>query len=306
MLPAVKALQKNSRVTPAIDMQDGFPRSVRVRVPVAGNTPVERARAYLAAYAPLYSQTDPDFALGVRKVQNPVKGVAVVRFYEEYRGVPAHGAELVVFLKANEAYGTVGSLLPAARTDTLPAVHKSQAENLGRQVLAQPNAQLIGETHLVISTHPSSPRASARPTSRGASRGAATSRLNCSSTPTAGKLLAKNGLARKGTFDEYDLDLEDAENDSSSQNSSCYYWSDETEIGDAAGIIGAYAADADANQAWNFMRSTYQYYYTVFGRESYDGDGEEIGLYVYAKNGAGWIAQWVPRLRADFRPGASC
>src|SRR6185369_8094474 len=71
-------------------------------------------------------------------------------------------------------------------------------------------------------------------------------------------------------------------NDSSAAQDGCYWESDETEVGDEDEIDSDYANDPDAYHAWKFSRDAYAFYHNKFGLHGWDGDDDEINVYIRA------------------------
>src|SRR5262245_7669398 len=100
---ALRALQAAARAPIDVRFERGFPRDVVARVPATGETPVERALAYLRQYRELYRWTDPNIGLAVRRVQDERRiGLSSVVLFQTYKGIPVQGAEIVVHVQGNE------------------------------------------------------------------------------------------------------------------------------------------------------------------------------------------------------------
>src|SRR6185295_16108603 len=82
----------------------------------------------------------------------------------------------------------------------------------------------------------------------------------------------------------YELDLETANNLASAETSFCYWHpTDDDNIGDEDGVDDEFKSDQDAVNAFDFSRSTYNFYRNTLGRDSYDNDGNELEIFIHAK-----------------------
>jgi hypothetical protein len=91
----------------------------------------------------------------------------------------------------------------------------------------------------------------------------------------------------------YQLDLVTANNLADASTTSCYWdTGEDDDIGDEDGIDEEFESDVDAVNAFNFSRSTYYFYNDAFGLDSYDGDGNELEIFIHARivNSAGMVA----------------
>jgi Zn-dependent metalloprotease len=283
-LALVEHLERASLTPAELRFEGGFPRGFVGRVPAAGDTPLAQARAFLAAHAELYGLTDPAVALDVRR-QATIAGAAhTVTFGERYRGLPVHGGELVVQIVAGDVVSAVGALVHGYGGETVPALGPADAERLARKAVNAEAAEILGRTTLMIldpslwTGGPSSPRLVWR-----VAVGEPVSGLVFMDA-TSGELLSVEpfGEEESDPFDTMDLDLEDAENDSSAALDDCYVTSDETEVGDEDEIDSDYANDLDAYHAWKYARDAYAFYHNTFGRHGWDDDDDEINVYIRA------------------------
>lgn len=290
---AFNRLQSASEQEPALYFEDGFPRGVLASVPVTGADPVERARNFLRDYRDLYLQDDPNLALAVRRVGGP-SGENVV-FYQTYKALPVYGGELVVNLNGDRVISSVGGLLTAGLDlDPTPALTVGQAADLARAAIGVPDAPLAAPGALVIFDRglvdeaPSNPRLAWQILLAGAGQ------WEVLVDAHAGEVLSSFALELGGAgLEDFDLDLEDA-NNANALDSDCY-WSttDNDNIGDEDELDEEYQSGyQDALKAWEFSRQTYLFYHNTYGRHSYDGDDGELEVYVYASVGDS-LARWV-------------
>jgi hypothetical protein len=109
--------------------------------------------------------------------------------------------------------------------------------------------------------------------------------------------------------DVYELDLVTANNLVDARTTNCYWaTSEDDDIGDEDGIDPPFDSDQDALNAFNFARSTYDFYKNTFGRDSYDDDGNELEIFIHAKttNSAGDVvpnASYFGRLCSNGEEG---
>jgi len=101
---AYEKLKADSDRPPEMYFENGFPRGVHVDIQVPGDNPVERARYFLDSYQELYLQSDPDLALGLRRVSDIGEDIT---FYQTYKG---NGAKvtLLVWVTRPAIAGGVG------------------------------------------------------------------------------------------------------------------------------------------------------------------------------------------------------
>lgn len=283
-LAAVTRLEAASTVPSEFRFEQGYVRGFVGRVPAAGGTPVDRARSFLGEHADLYGLAEPEIELQVRRHAWFTEMAHTVTFSEIYRGLPVYGGELVVRLVEGDVVGTTGALLHDYRGDIVPAFGQPDAERLARAAVGADQAAILGRTTLLILDRslwiggPSTARLAWR-----VSVGAPHIGFVFIDAKT-GEVLSEDPFAQEelDPFEDMDLDLEDAENDSSAADDGCYWLSDETEVGDEDGIDSDYDDDPDAVNAWTFARNAYAFYHSNFGRHSWDGDDDEVNVYIRA------------------------
>jgi hypothetical protein len=294
---SLESLKKNSAVPVYLRSSGGFPRVLRLDVPVGGATPVARAKSFLAQYGDLY--------LGDRGVfegrESPLLlhpiavdgGEAdIVTFGQTFGGIPVFGARLALGIKQSAAGGaprvvhSAGWLLPARPglevMDLLPAVTPQMAEAAARAIIAVQDAPVLGETALMVFDpaafgEPSAPRLVYRVT---LGAGVPTQLLVDAHTL---EIAFQHALAETGTgLDDYDADFLDA-NFLTMSSTSCFgNTSQEVDIGSEDGLIADYLDDPQAANQWWHTRDTYLAYHNLLGRHSWDDDDGEIVAYVHA------------------------
>ncbi|AMY08354.1 Bacillolysin precursor [Luteitalea pratensis] len=284
-LTALRQLQAASRNTAEVRFEHGFPQGVIGQIPVRGADPVERARLFLDDYKDLYRLNSPDFRLGVRRVAtSPAAPVQVVTFFQTVQGLPVHGAEIVVVLKGDILYGTSGSLIPSGvRLNPIADITAEDAENRARLYAGFRGAAITGRTGLTV-FDPSLAGLASRPPPHPALAWQVTL-----GNPNPQRLFvdAHTGEVLLRVFlgeQDYELDLETANNLVGASTSFCYWnTTDDDNIGDEDGIDDEFDSDPDAINALDFSKSTYDFYNGTFGRDSYDNDGNEIEVFIHAR-----------------------
>ncbi|MFN8634519.1 MAG: M4 family metallopeptidase [Chloroflexota bacterium] len=109
----------------------------RARVP-ASAPPEAAARAFMTAYGPLFGVKDQARELGVKRQKADSGGRSIVRFAQQYNGIPVFAGEVVVHLdKAQNVQVATGELLPDIAVSTTPSISKSQARGSAVAVVAR-------------------------------------------------------------------------------------------------------------------------------------------------------------------------
>jgi Zn-dependent metalloprotease len=284
-LTALRRLEAASSQPAEVRIEHGFPRGVLARIAVRGDDPVERARLFLHDYRDLYRLNSPQLHLGVRRVVAPPGlGIQTVTFFQTVHGFPVHGGEIAVVLKDGTLYATAGALVTSdVRLNPVPELTAADAEREARRFVGALNAVVAGRTELSVfdpslaglaSQPPPDPRLAWRVT-----LGAPTAQRLFVDAHT-GQVLHRVFLGERA----YELDLETANNVVSAETSFCYWHTTEDDnIGDEDGIDDEFESDQDAVNAFNFSRSTYNFYRNTFGRDSYDNDGNELEIFIHAR-----------------------
>jgi Zn-dependent metalloprotease len=273
-LAALWSIEENSTGEIRVDFSNGFPIFINGRIPVEGGDPGEKAIAYLNEYQELYLQSDPDLELSIRSIGG-VDGQDVT-FYQSYKGIPIFAGEMVVSLDEDEVYATYGKVLTEVSLDVSPVVNRHQAEAAARANVESPDALLIGETTLMIfdlsllDDAPPAPKLAWRVT-----LGNPANKLMLIDALEGG-VLFEYSLVTDGFW----LDFKDA---NFTDNAACYFLSpDDQTIGTIHGLDPAYSEDIDATNAYQFSFDVYDFYQTTFSRDSYNGTGGGVEVYVHA------------------------
>jgi len=177
-------------------------------------------------------------------------------------------------------------LLPAGlEIDTRPVIERQQAEELAKLAIDAPDAQLTGVTLPMIydpgmfEPGPRDPHLVWRVVVNEAGT------WQIFVDAVTGDILHKENSVIAG----YELDFEHAHG-AMAKNTGCFWnTTDDETIGNQSGIIPSYVNDYEAYVAWSGIQRTYQFFRDTFGRDSYDGQGTEIELYIYSgDNNAHW------------------
>ncbi|MBM3152488.1 MAG: hypothetical protein FJZ96_09865 [Chloroflexi bacterium] len=290
---AFLALEAVSETPPTIYYQNGFPRFVAVMVPASGEDSAERAQNFLTTYAALYLQDNPDFALQVRRIEGGNDESVI--FYQTYRGLPVFAAEIAVNLDDDKVFATIGGLMTETGLDITPVVTAVDAE-----AIARVDAGLAAETALRADTRleifdqstfdevPPDPHLTWHVFLSG------NEALEVLVDAHTGEVVFRFSQNLGG----YDLDLEDANGEWAdpwgSGGNNCYYTTDADDaIADEEDFDSDYNSDAEAVAMWHYSARVYNFFNNTYGLDSYDGDGEDIEIYIHAggvviEHGAHW------------------
>jgi len=291
---SLRALQAASTQPLELEWRRGFPGAVLARVRMTGASPEESARAFLRSYATMFRLQNPDTELAVRRVTREI--LDDVRLVQNYRGVPVFGAEVVVSLLSNEVKAVTGNLLPLARLEQdqfsiTPQVTPEQAIDITRadENLQRPLNELMPVTELMIfdqglfSDAPLDARLVWRV------------RMNFAEhelmvDAQTGAVVARLPLLRNHNFD---LEINDAENEANAQSHNCFHFSDDTVVADEDDFNSDYNNDLDAVLANRFSRACWSYFHDVFGWHSFDGDGSVMEVFIHTTMNPANVAQWA-------------
>ena len=259
--------------------------------------PDDRRRDYLREIRSFQGKrsSTSDLDLGIRATSGPDD--QVVAFRQTYKGLPVVGADLIVFLDGRRVTATVGGLLSDLDLSVRPELTDAEAEDAARRALeldGRDVAPALARTHLVVfapellpgdsPTRSSAPRLAWQVALGGAQPAQAV--IDASS----GQLYSLSpGINTHDGFDDYSLDLEDA-NGNNASNSDCYWdTSDDDTLGDEDGLNSDGQADSEAVELFGLSKDSYKFFHDKFNRHSYDGDGGQFELYVHAGvPNAGW------------------
>jgi len=285
---AIEELKGASRTPVRTSFEHGFPTFVTGRIPVAGATSSERAKAFLDVFGDLYGLDGADSAVKVRRVLPGDDGDDDVAFFQTYKGIPVFGAHLMVGLDGGEVRFTLGRLLGrGARIDTRPRISEEEADEIARSAVGRGGpADVVGETRLMIFDASlflpvdSSPRLAWRVT---LGRRHAWRVLVDAHT---GEALLTTDLAQDsgGALHGFDLSMLDAQDMANATDNNCFSGSGALSVATESGFDPSndYSSDMDATQGFQSIKDTYAYYHENFNRHSYDAGYAQISLYIHS------------------------
>lgn len=280
----IRELTAVSSIRPEIRLADGFPRSVRVDVPVQGADPAARARDFLGRFAPLYGLVDPSAELVVERVQTDGR-MNHVRFVQRHEGLQVDGGELVVHLSGDRVIGTNGQW--ASGLGPLPAsrIGADEATRLAIEVSGLREPGVLGRPRQIVVPVEGRAGTETRAGWRvqllaGTDRGPV--QLAITIDAADGAILAEETR----TAESLDLQIDTASNQTTT---SC--WDDElTEWFDEDGDNSDYDPSSDAFDdgldLWNQAFDIYDWFDTEVGHTSFDDDDGEIETVVHV--GMNW------------------
>lgn len=285
--PQVRALRRfrQASVEPVgVRMREGFPAHLRGRIPVVGDTPLEQARGFAREFRSLLRVDDPDRELFVRQVEGGV--LSRVTLAQAHQGIPIFGAEVVVHLADGEALNLQGHLLPSEElavrvADVVPTIPAERAEAIVRAVrapmpsvqLLRPSALCIYDPAVLAEGEPTQPRLVWRVAYRG-------SEDEFFVDAHTGEVAHRRALgATEGLLEDLDLDMQDAENESNG-SADCFLLSNDDFVADEDGIDPAYRGNPQAEVLFRGARDVYGFFRRHFGRDSYDGSGAQIEIFI--------------------------
>lgn len=282
---SLRKFQRTSAVPATVRMRDGFPSHLQGRIAVAGETPLAQARSFARDYRQLLRVTDPDQELFPKRVEpGPL---ALVTLSQMHQGLPVFGAEVAIQLADGEALNALGFLLPsdelAARLPSVtPTLTAEQAEDIVRAARAPlPSVQLFRPSSLAIydkcvlaESVPMNPKLTWRVAFRSADR-------EFFVDAHTGAIVFRRAVSSSdGPLDDLDLDMQDAENEANAYKDLCFLTSNDTFVADEDGIDPAYQGNPAARVLFQGARDVYSFYRRHFNRDSYDGFGAQIEIFI--------------------------
>jgi Zn-dependent metalloprotease len=282
---SLRKFQRTSAVPATVRMRDGFPSHLQGRIAVAGETPLAQARSFARDYRQLLRVTDPDQELFPKRVE--AGPLALVTLSQTHQGLPVFGAEVAIQLADGEALNALGFLLPsdelAARLPNVaPTLTAEQAEDIVRAARAPlPSVQLFRPSSLAIYDKcvltegvPMNPKLTWRVAFRGADR-------EFFVDAHTGAIVFRRAVSSSdGPLDDLDLDMQDAENEANAYKDLCFLTSNDTFVADEDGIDPAYQGNPAARVLFQGARDVYSFYRRHFNRDSYDGFGAQIEIFI--------------------------
>ncbi|MBN1814067.1 MAG: thrombospondin type 3 repeat-containing protein [Anaerolineae bacterium] len=283
----LRQLEGASREPPTIRFERGLPRFVGVRVTIPETLPddaVVRALDFLNRYKNLYGLQDPRTQLYLVRVRYDEGGGQHLFFGQRHDNIPVFASELGVHLEGDDVVGTNGNYLQEIPDLPPPVITASEAQAIASADAPISNTQRLGEPRLMIFNASLLDTAAAPDTHLVWS---VPIRIGSDAwlyfvDALDGTVLFKLAQSPTGDRPGEDFDIETGNNDTSS---SCWLmttsddkWFDEDYYYDSP--------DAEGWSAYWSTHAVYHYFYDNFGRRSYDGDEEDVEIYLHV--GVNW------------------
>ncbi|UCG58442.1 MAG: M4 family metallopeptidase [Phycisphaerales bacterium] len=299
-LDALTRLEEASEQKPYIRFDGGIPVFISVQVPVSETVPddpVAQAVDFLETYKELYGLHDPtDMLFLSRIVRDDIPGVDDswhLFFGQRICDIPVFGSEIAVHMARGEVASTNGRYIPGDFGLPSPALSAQQAEDIALAEAAPAGGELRGQTRLMYFN-------------RGLFSGEpdethltwlANIRIDGIHwyyfvDAHTGEVVFTLELEYTADRPGEDFDIQTGNNDTSV---SCWLtttsddkWFDEDgPCCDYPGGTSKYpGGDKDGDNAYACTHTAYHFYYDNFGRPSYDGDEEDVEVYVH--RGVNW------------------
>lgn len=101
-------------------------------------TPEDAARAFLIEYGHLFGLSDPSSELVLMRENQPDERRSIVRFQQQYQGVPVFAGELVVQMDAaGNIVSANGEILPDINLSTQPGITAQSAQDAARLLVSE-------------------------------------------------------------------------------------------------------------------------------------------------------------------------
>ncbi len=236
------------------------PSFINAQLPANGTTPEEIAYNFFNRYGAIYKMQNPARELKVKTAETDELNITHVRMQQRLGDVPVFGAELIVHTTDQKIQSVNGLYFPGLSLETLtPELTQKAALELARQDLKDPDAEFRARTSsLVVYVNAGKPYL--------------TWKINVFSKKSLGNWL-------------YFIDAATGEvvhrsNQLDTAKSITVYNANNTQNVPGTLICGTGTAnptcsgqDAYIMGAYTNASKSYDYYYNVFGRDSYDGLG---------------------------------
>ena len=247
----------------------------------AGTDALSRALWFLNEYRGLLRLSEPAQQLQLKRRSGDGRHLF---FRQQHNGIPVWPAEIGIHLDGARILALSGDYLPEITLPSTPRLTAEQAEALAvalggpdTKTLGGPDTRVAGDTQL-------------RYVNLGLLGGPDTRtrlawQVNLGQTVAGEALLidANSGeliIRLDRTMSDLDLDLETANN--TGQSDTCWAFTyDDDQWFDEDGVVGGANPDAEGFQAFNNVKSLYNFWNGTFGRDSYDDDGEDIAMYIH-------------------------
>ncbi len=286
-------LSAESATPPTIYYNAGVPTSVQMQWPLPADGPEDpllRALDFLDRFRALYALSEPRTQLTPRRRETSAAGRHVL-FEQIHEGIPVYGSQLAVHLTKTHVIGTGGrwlAELPLLPPATLTAAQAGATARIWVKERGAVNPEVMGESHLVW-LNPSL-------FGSGPNQTWLAWRVSVSGLPEgkgAGFSVFIDGHtgARRWLLNQIRDDHAQPEKDFLVYTANGYTMLDcgitdnATEWFNTAGPTGYPGAAADplleGMKGWNFLHSTYDYYFNTFHRLSWDDCDMEMPVYTH-------------------------
>ncbi len=283
MLEALDRLKEASLREVKVHFEGSIPRFVSAEVPTSDaypDDPVAQALAYLENYKELYRLFDPSAQLFLDRMEkeDTVPPMFHIFFGQRKENLPVWGSALAVHIENGMVTGTNGNYLVDIPDFSPTALSSADAEVIAVQDTNAGNIRIKGETELmyydnslfvdeVAETHLAW---------RVNLRGDHLYRLYFIDAHD-GKVLLSMNMEQDSRADK-DFDIETG---NGRDSDSCWILTSiDEQWFDEDGLVPGATPDAEGWDAFNFTHQVYDYFFTNFHRHSYDGDEEDVEIYL--------------------------
>lgn len=246
-------------------------------------SPQEKAAYFFSQNSSLIQIQNPATSLFPVGSSTNEQGVTTLRYEQKYKGIPVYGSSIVISLGSNDSVLSFSATyVPNLEMDVQPKIRSIAAEQVVLSTLGNGDAQLFGETALVIyAPEIWSPNQSVmEPT---------LSWLVLAGSEAGGDLSifivnAKTGnmLDRISLFVEIGgqpkIEVRDAQG-KTLENTVLFGWKDSKLIMDENGWVSGATHDPTAEFIQQNAHRVYGYYWNAFHRDSYDNKGMRIKVF---------------------------
>ena len=278
---AMRQLQQDSIVNPSIRFENGIPRNLTVRIPIPDSVeddPLEMSFFFLEQYKDLFLLLNPRQQLQLERRSGTGEEKSLF-FRQIHQDIPILGSAVVVRLVNDEVRSVSANYLTDLDVDINPSISSRQAERIAHETASVGENCILGKTSLMILDYGLFNYTSRDP------HLVWRASVGCSADVTT-YIDAINGeVLHMVTHNpaEFDLGLFTANNNISS-NPNCFQGTDAalaTQWYDESGIITGATPDTDGADAFTFIDDIYTYFDGTHGRDSFDGRGGEIRMYIH-------------------------
>jgi bacillolysin len=302
---ALEKLANDSKEGVEVLAQNGQVQYLTVHVEVpdsVGGSAQEKASYFLQQNKSFFEVQDPRTQLKVKERTVSETGANFIRYEQEYQGIPIYGSEAIVEVQQRDITSVTAAYSPDLEINVQPALRSLQAEEIALNALDDPNGQILSPTRLVIYD----------------------ANLFGESSTTIPKLAwdvivgstvdirivsylvdAQMGtilLSLEEVIGLQERNIWDAQSYVINPKDNLFWvWSlsdSSKQVMNEDGAINQSNPDDDAERAWVHAGTVYDYYYDHFHRDSFDGKGGAMELYINLGNSNN--AFWSPLFQKGF------